>query len=166
MKAAMAVILLACLSRLIPHPANMTALTALAVLGPSYVSRRQVLVGLMFILLISDSLLAWHYQSSVFGSWSLFSYSGFCLIALLAPRSRFIALPLSSVFYWLWTNLGVWLSASLYPLTVSGFLSCYLAAIPFLRNALVGDLIWYAVLFLSVNTLVKADKFRYNAQLL
>ena len=57
----------------------------------------------------------------------------------------------SSLFFWLWTNFGIWATGEngMYPRTIDGLVSCYVAAIPFLGNALVGDLAWGLVLFLS-----------------
>lgn len=41
----------------------------------------------------------------------------------------------------------MWLSGTLYPMTLEGLLSCYAAAIPFFRNTLLGNLGYVAVLF-------------------
>jgi hypothetical protein len=55
----------------------------------------------------------------------------------------------ASFGFWLWTNLGVWLLSGLYPKTTAGFFECYIAALPFLRNGLLGDIVWItAILFL------------------
>jgi hypothetical protein len=35
----------------------------------------------------------------------------------------------------------------MYPKTAAGLLACYIAAIPFFRNMLVGDLLYTAILF-------------------
>jgi uncharacterized protein DUF6580 len=45
------------------------------------------------------------------------------------------------------TNFGVWAFGSLFPKTAAGLLACYVAAIPFFKNTLVGDAIYTAVLF-------------------
>jgi hypothetical protein len=57
----------------------------------------------------------------------------------------------SSVFFWLWTNFGIWLvgDGSPYPHTVEGLVTCYYAAVPFLGYSLAGDLAWGLVLFAS-----------------
>lgn len=166
MKAFLSLLVLAVMSRIVPHPANVTAMTALAVLGPCYLSRRLSIACVMLALLLSDALLAWQQHSLIIGSWSVFSYSGFFLIAFLTQTNRLRSLPVATLFYWSWTNLGVWITAGLYPQTASGLLACYSAALPFLRNALLGDLLWYGILLYSLNALVKADKFRYNGAFL
>ncbi len=53
----------------------------------------------------------------------------------------------TSLSFWLWTNFGVWLFGNLYPKTPHGFYSCYIAALPFLRNSLLGDMIWGLAIF-------------------
>jgi Family of unknown function (DUF6580) len=53
----------------------------------------------------------------------------------------------SSVLFFLLTNFGVWAFESLYPKTLEGLISCYVAAIPFFQNTLQGDLFFTAVLF-------------------
>jgi hypothetical protein len=45
------------------------------------------------------------------------------------------------------TNFAVWAGGHLYPRTGAGLASCYLAAIPFFRNSLIGDMAFAALLF-------------------
>jgi hypothetical protein len=45
------------------------------------------------------------------------------------------------------TNFGVWALASWYPKTWAGLVACYVAAIPFFRNTLLGDAVYTAALF-------------------
>jgi hypothetical protein len=53
----------------------------------------------------------------------------------------------SSVLFFVVTNFGVWVFDSLYPKTLEGLIACFVAAIPFFRNTLLGDLLYTAVLF-------------------
>jgi uncharacterized membrane protein (DUF441 family) len=57
-----------------------------------------------------------------------------------------IASLCGSVVFFVLSNLGVWLVGDLYPLTTSGLISCFVAAIPFFGGTLVGDLMWTVVL--------------------
>jgi len=52
-----------------------------------------------------------------------------------------------SVGFFLWSNFAVWAVWNMYPKTLAGLGACYVAALPFFRNALFGDLAWTAVLF-------------------
>jgi formate-dependent nitrite reductase membrane component NrfD len=53
----------------------------------------------------------------------------------------------ASVLFFIVTNFSVWLLDGLYPLTFEGLMASYTAAIPFFRNAVLGDLFYAAVLF-------------------
>jgi hypothetical protein len=52
-----------------------------------------------------------------------------------------------SIFFFLVTNFGCWWLFHMYPKSWGGLIECYLAAIPFFRGTLAGDLIGSAVLF-------------------
>ncbi|MEL7337362.1 MAG: DUF6580 family putative transport protein, partial [Planctomycetota bacterium] len=55
----------------------------------------------------------------------------------------------ASLAFFLISNFGVWL-AGWYPMNAAGLLQCYFNAIPFFRNALIGDLSFALVLFGSM----------------
>jgi hypothetical protein len=52
-----------------------------------------------------------------------------------------------SILFFLVTNFGVWWFFNMYPKNAHGLLACYLAAIPYFRGTLCGDLIGSAILF-------------------
>jgi len=58
-----------------------------------------------------------------------------------------IAALASSVLFFLVTNLGVWVTGTLYPKSWAGLAAAYLAALPFFRNTVLGDLSYVALLF-------------------
>lgn len=156
-------IALAVATRLIPHPWNVTAVTAVALFGGAMLRdwRLALIVPLTamwlsdvvlnnliyqqyfdgFVLWHSD--LAWTYAAValtvLLGRWLLSSRRG-------AVRIAGISVTASSLFFVL-TNFGVWASGMLYPLTASGLIACYIAALPFYAQQLVGDLVWCGVLF-------------------
>lgn len=55
---------------------------------------------------------------------------------------------LATVAYWIWTNFGTWLIEGLYPHTLTGFVSCYTLALPFLANSLAASIAWCATIVL------------------
>ena len=166
---------IAVLGRLIPHPANATPLAALAILS-GYAFRKNWAVLITLIsLCVSDILLGMLQNQPIFGDWSLFTYSGFILVAYLAPskgratgRSPSLRSPLqiyeyvliSTLAYWLWTNLGTWLLSNLYTHDASGLCVCYLAALPFLRNALIGNIIYVLIFLPGVKTILTNTSLR------
>lgn len=155
-------ILLAALSRLIPHPANLAPIGGMALFGAAYYSRKiWAFVIPVVSMWISDLLLnnvvysayfdgfVWFYS----GAW--FTYGAFILIALMGmltlrkikvPNLLFSALGASVIFF-LVSNFGVWFSGTMYPKDLGGLIACYTAGIPFFKNTLMGDLFYMALLF-------------------
>jgi hypothetical protein len=56
------------------------------------------------------------------------------------------ALAASLIFYVV-TNFAVWALSTLYTPDVKGLLECYVAALPFLKYTIAGDLFWSIALF-------------------
>ncbi|MCK4608559.1 MAG: hypothetical protein KAT71_03680 [Gammaproteobacteria bacterium] len=147
--------LIVVLGRLIPHPPNVTPLTSLSLFAGAKLSRLQAVIIMLLSLIISDIGLSYLYGYPVFGYWSLFSYSGFLAMVLIGNRlakdyalKRLISYVIVSSFgFWLWTNFGAWLFMPIYTKNIPGLFSCYVAALPFLRNAVLGDLGWMVVIF-------------------
>ena len=152
------IVLAAAATRLLPHPPNLTAMTALALFGGAcFADRRLAIAVPMLALLVSDIALG------LFWSWSFkavqphmwIQYLAFMLIVgmgfLLSHkrgvvRVGLVTLAASCVFF-LITNFGEWVFQPWYPKTAEGLASSYIAAIPFFRNALIGDLLYSALLF-------------------
>ncbi|MCM8776000.1 MAG: hypothetical protein NC930_06625 [Candidatus Omnitrophica bacterium] len=143
------IILVAALSRLVPHPPNVTPITAMALFGGVYFSDKRLAFLIPFIaMLLSDLVLGLHsLLAIVYLSFGLIVCIGMWLRSRrTAPRIVFAAF-LSSVLFFILTNFGVWILTSMYPRTLEGFISCYTAAIPFFRNTLLADLAYTSVLF-------------------
>ncbi len=145
------------LGRLLPLPPNMTPMTSVALFGGTHMPRGLAFLVTITVMVLSDALIAFAAGHEVFGYWSIFTYSGFAAMVfagsflrgnLTAGRTATF-LAGSSLGFWLWTNFGTWLVSGMYPVTGSGLAACYAAGLPFLRNALVGDLAWGMALFLS-----------------
>jgi len=52
-----------------------------------------------------------------------------------------------SLMFFVTTNFAVWAFGGLYSLDWAGLTACYVAALPFLKYTLAGDLFWTAALF-------------------
>ena len=143
------IVLAAAASRLIPHPPNMTSLTAVALFGGAYFSdKRLAFLVPLVALFLSDLVLGfYHHMEMVYLSFALIVGIGLLL------QKRRTALPIAaaavagSVLFFVVTNFGVWAFESLYPKTLGGLIACYVAAIPFFQNTLFGDALYTAVLF-------------------
>lgn len=142
-----AVVVLAACARLIPHPPNVSSIGAIALFGGTFFPRKcgAFLVPLAAMLL-SDLVLGLHALLPVV-------YGCFALNVLLGrwlrSRRRFVPVALATIAgavqFFVITNFACWLLW--YPHTLVGFCDCYVAAIPFFRNTLVGDAVFTTVLF-------------------
>jgi len=142
-------ILAAAASRLIPHPPNVASITAVALFAGAYFTdRRLAFLVPLSALFLSDLVLGpYSHMEVVYGSFALVVCVGLWLQRRRkAPAIAGAALASSTLFF-LVTNFGVWAFGSLYPNTMAGLLACYVAAIPFFQNTLLGDALYTAVLF-------------------
>lgn len=143
------IILVAAVSRLIPHPPNFTPIAALALFGgASFAGKRAAFLVPLTGMFLSDLVLGFSFITPVV-------YVAFALIVCLgfwlrrqhtASRIALAALAGAGLFFVL-TNFGVWIIGSLYPRTWAGLADCYVAAIPFFRNTLFSSLLYSALLF-------------------
>lgn len=148
-------IFIVALSRVLPHPPNVTPVAALALFGGTFLSRRFALVYPLVIMILSDLVLNPFYGLPPVIPESLFVYGSFFLTGLLGLWCRshrhiailYLAILASSIQFFLVTNFGTWLVSPLYPHTLGGLLQCYTMAIPFFRNTLLGNLFWFSVLW-------------------
>ncbi|MHC4205917.1 MAG: DUF6580 family putative transport protein [Planctomycetota bacterium] len=155
--ALLGIILSAAAMRLLPHPPNMTPIAAMALFGGVYFSnKRTAFLVPLVAMYLSDLVLGFFiYDFGFFHGFMPFVYAGFvvtvCLGLLirrwLSPVTVGGAALISSVLFFIITNFGVWLAGGLYPKTLVGLGSCYVAAIPFLRNTLMGDAAYILLLF-------------------
>jgi hypothetical protein len=147
--ALIAMVLVAAASRLIPHPPNLASISAIALFGGAYFSdRRLAFLIPLTALLLSDLILGFYSHMEVV----YLSFALIVCIGLWLQKKRSVfqiagAALASSVLFFLLTNFGVWAFESLYPKTLEGLITCYVAAIPFFQNTLQGDLFFTAVLF-------------------
>ena len=143
------------LSRLLPHPANFTPVTALALFGGSRLPKKQAFFVPLIAMIISDIGLHFVAGYPFLTGDSLFVYASLILVSVLGmwlqkgnSFSRFLLASISSVaIFFVVSNFGTWLTSGIYPRTLNGFVSCYIAAIPFVRSSLFGDLAWIAIFF-------------------
>lgn len=142
-------ILCGVISRFYPHLPNFTALNSIALFSACYLSSTRLSLFVVFItMLMSDCILGLH-------SSMVFVYLSFGLIVLLGRwlnancslHRTLMLVPASSMLFFLITNFGVWLNSSLYPHTSSGLALCYISALPFLANQLLGDLFYSVLMF-------------------
>lgn len=99
-------------------------------------------------MLLSDAILGFHgLMAVVYIAFAAIVGIGFVLRdrrSLLRIAGASVA---GSVLFFVVTNFGVWMLGSLYPKTVEGLVACYVAALPFFDNTLLGDAFFTGVFF-------------------
>jgi len=156
-------VLIAGMSRLLPHAWNFTPVEAMALFGGAYFARRSlaILVPLAGVVL-SDIAMAINtgglYADYFFGPSFFAVYAAIALSAVLgfALRGRVGVLRVAgaglagSLLFFLLTNFAVWATATdvaAYPACTTGLIECYVAGIPFIRGTLLGTAVWSLILF-------------------
>ena len=150
------VILIAAISRFIPHPPNFTPIIAMGLFSGFYLknSKARALLLPLGAMAISDIFLGFH-------TISLFVYFSLAMITLLGSlipnKNKFLMLlPAtlgSSLLFFIISNFGVFIIG--YPNNLSGFIACYTAAIPFFQNSLFADILFTGIIFTSYDIVVR-----------
>jgi hypothetical protein len=143
-------IIAAAATRLFPHPPNITSVTAVALFGGAYFAdKRLAFLMPLTALFLSDLILGFYAHMEIV-------YLAFLLvvcIGLWLQKHRTVltiagASVASSILFFLVTNfVGFHIDGGLYPMTFNGVSESYVAGLPFLRNTLIGDLLYTALLF-------------------
>lgn len=153
-------ILAAAATRLIPpelRPWNFTAVGAMCLFGGAYFERRWLAFAApLAALLVSDIVLA----ATVYGFdslthvWMSYVLFGFTVLIGMTLRDRVSLLRVTfatiaaSLMFFVVSNFHAWIVGhGGYPYTPAGLMACYIAAIPFAQNMLLGNLFFSTVLF-------------------
>lgn len=149
-------VIAAMLFRLLPHAWNMTPVGAMFVFsGATFRSRSQSLLAPFAALLLSDYAVDHFIYHGAYSWFSPYTWLGFLAMGmggwLLRGRLRWGGVIMTatgaSVVFYLISNFGVWVGWHMYPASFAGLVQCYAAALPFFRNALLGDIGWCALMF-------------------
>lgn len=155
-----ALIVLAALARVLPHPPNFSPVAAIALFGGAYFANRSwALVVPLAGLLASDLALAsingglyaqWFSGTGiwvVYGCIVLTTLMGFGLRGRVGG-GRVLGYSLAgAVLFFLVTNFAAWLGNPMYPQNVAGLMASYAAGIPFFQWSVAGTLFYSAILF-------------------
>ena len=153
-------IVIAALTRLLPHPPNFSPVEAIALFGGAYFASRAWAVVVPLVgMVLSDIALAMvnggSYASYFGGAGMWLVYLCIVLSTLLGfglrgrvSGARVLGFSLAgSVLFFLVTNFGTWLGSAMYPQTAAGLTAAYVAGIPFFQWTVLGTLFYSALLF-------------------
>ena len=138
-------------ARLIPHAPNFTPVVAAGLFAGVVFRSRAMAVALpVAAMLLSDLVIGaedWRIRVVIYAALILPA-----LLGIWGQRFRIVValLPLaltSSLLFFAVSNFAVWMFSGMYTHDVAGLVQCYVLALPFLQNTVMGDVAWTAVLF-------------------
>ncbi|MBX7182333.1 MAG: hypothetical protein K1X82_09490 [Bacteroidia bacterium] len=143
-------ILLAAVSRLLPHFPNFSPIGALALFGGAMFSNRLMgFIAPLAAMVLSDLFLGFHETiGSVYLSFALTVFIGYGIGNETSKRTylKVLFAPVaSSILFFILTNLHMWFL--FYSRDLQGLITCFTAAIPFYSNTLVSDMFYTYLLF-------------------
>jgi hypothetical protein len=156
MPAALMLISLGVICRLVPHWPNAVPLGALSLYAGARLPVRRAWMVPLAALALSDVVIDSGSGRPIVSAMRLTIYSTYAALVALGPlASRRVlggwSLPVLSVaasaLFFLASNAAVWATSGMYPTTAAGLAACYVAALPFFGNTLLADLAGTAVLF-------------------
>jgi hypothetical protein len=158
-----ALVIIAGLSRIVVHLDNFTPIGAMALFGGAYFTNKwkAYLLPLMSLVL-SDLIIqgivfqgkygfplyeGWYW---VYGTFALIVCFGNWMIKKVTVVNVVLACIASALAHWIITDFGVWYSGcnvAGYAKDLNGFLLCYAMALPYLKNFLMGTILYSGILF-------------------
>lgn len=147
---ALVLILVGISLRLLPHPPNFAPIVAIALFAGVYLSRKTAFFLPIAAMVISDIFIGYYdfrLMAVVYGCFLLTVILGFWLKKY---KKWYIILGssfLASTIFFLITNFAVWTFSSWYSKDLVGLIQCYIMALPFFKNTLLGSLFYVTVFF-------------------
>lgn len=144
-----AIIAFSLILRLVPHLPNFSPVMGVALFAGVYFNNKWFAPIIpLVILLITDYFLGFYPEIAfVYIPFLISVLLGFGLRKRLNPLNLLGFSLLSSVLFFIISNFGTFLLGNAYPQTMAGLMECYTLAIPFFRNALLGDIFFTFAIF-------------------
>ncbi|MFN3871703.1 MAG: DUF6580 family putative transport protein [Ignavibacterium sp.] len=135
--------------RLIPHPPNFAPIAAMALFGGAYFNKKSFAFAVpLAAMFLTDLIIGFHSGMwIVYLSFALIVVIGMLMLKKVSVKNVVLASVTASISFFIITNFGVWASGTMYPKNIAGLIECYVAAIPFIQNTLLGDLFFSGVMF-------------------
>lgn len=134
--------------RILPHPANFAPIAAISIFGGAVLPKRVAIWVPLVAMMISDAVIGFYSLMPLI--WACYLLIALASSHWLRSGNLFTGVKLtaaSSLFFFIVTNFGVWLTSGMYSRTWSGLLDCYTLALPFFRNTFLSDVLYTVALF-------------------
>ncbi len=138
-------------ARLLLHVPNVSPVAAAALFAGMMLHRRSLAVVVpLAAMLLGDIVIGfydWRVMVVVYAALALPAFIGMLARRYRPSRAVLPSVLAGSLMFFATTNLAVWAFSNLYSPDMTGLIQCYVAALPFLKYTVAGDLFWAAVLF-------------------
>ena len=137
---------------------NFTPIGAMALFGGYYFADRwKAFLVPILTLWLSDLFLSYfvyYHEWRWFYDGFVFTYGSFALMVMIGRFIKKVNIKnviltgvLAALLHWIITDFGVWLDGRIYQMNFKGFVACYVAALPYLQNMLIANLVFGAIMF-------------------
>ena len=161
--------------RLFPHPDNFAPVGAMGLFCAAYLRRSWGMAVPFIALFLSDLVLNNVIYSAYFPSfawftsaWIYLSFAAVLAVGILifqksvSPTKVLLASLTASLVFFLVSNFSTFIETNLYPKNAAGLLACYTAGLPFLKNTILGDLFFSAVMFGTYSLYLRSEQKKIN----
>ncbi len=152
---ALALCLLGAASHLLPHPAGISTVGVIGMLAAAYLPKHLMPLPVLVSVAVFDAI----YGVYAIGAMSVVYVAHLASAAGVSPILRQVkasrvgcAAVVSAVIFYLISNAAP-VALGFYSNTVSGWLACYVAGIPFLLRGIAANLIFAAIAFTAIRGL-------------
>ena len=155
-------IVVSAILRILPHLPNVTPLAAMGVFGAAYLKDRWQAFLIPFLALFFSDLylnnviyagmfktsgFVWITSAWIYVAFGLAILASQTILKTVQTKNIVVASIASSVLFFIVTNLSVFFETNMYPKNIAGLTACFVAAIPYFGNTMMGDLFFCGVLF-------------------
>lgn len=133
---------------LIPHLWNFSAVYALGIFaGSQFQDKRLALAMPLGAMALSDLFIGQGFSLMVYAGFIIIVMCGIAIRNHITVTNVALASIIGAILFFLITNFAFLYPTTQYPHNMSGIITSYVMGLPFLRNALISDLIFAPVLF-------------------
>jgi hypothetical protein len=152
----LAMIALAAILRVMPHPWNFTPVGAMALFSGAVIKdRRLAFLFPLVALFVGDFFIGFHkLMPLVYASFLIEVALGYWIRNRRSAGRIAGVTAIGALQFFLVTNFGVWAFLEGFPKTAAGLVACYATGLPLLLNTLAGDA-FYAALFFGALALAE-----------
>lgn len=172
---ALSLVFTAAAVRLFPHPDNFAPVGAMGLFCAAYLRHSWGLAVPFVALFLSDLVLNNVIYSAYFPTfawftsiWIYLSFAAVLAVGILifqksvSPTKVLAASLTASLVFFLVSNFSTFVETNLYPKNAAGLLACYTAGLPFLKNTILGDLFFSAVMFGTYSFYLRTAEKKIN----